>query len=327
MGGRNNITRFLRKWKKMEGNLYYELAGWTTSASAVDQRNFYFNLARDLSLSNRKELTQCTTKGVPLVYHCRVTVVRPYGDEDDVIMSAKGHTAQQNWVTRNAAVKTHFAREAMYKNAGVKKSERGRYDKTLKLNYNQASQTWALPEFSDQNAVYTLTGSDWDPSKIAIDDDADLVPTLFGTIVDEESLVTADTFNIQNAYLASRRKPQVDDMSGDEDVASSSILRQMFTVDDERDDEIQALTQVVGDSTPYDSDAVAGTFTSESVAAYGAVGTYAAPQITFDVDVPFGLMFWEMRKRTTDGENTAPAGMRDPVPFHVEVLGVSEMQG
>lgn len=311
----------------MEGNLYYELNTWTSEPSALEQRNYYFNLARDLSLANRKEMTQCTTKGVPLVYHCRVTVVRPFGDEDDVILSAKGHTAQQNWVTRNAAVKTHFAREAMYKNAGVKKSERGRYDKTLKLNYNQATQSWALPEFSDQSAIYGLAGSDWDPSKIAIDDDADLVPTLFGSIVDEESVVNAATFNIQNAYLSSRRKPQVDDMSADEDVAASSILRQMFTLDDERDDEIQALTQVVGDSTPYDSDSTSGTFTSESVAAYGAVGTYAAPQITFDVDVPFGLMFWEMRKRTTDGAVTGSAGMKDAVPFHIEVLGVSEMQG
>lgn len=311
----------------MEGNLYYDLEGWTSEASATEQRNYYFNLARDLSLANRKEMTQCTTKGVPLVYHCRVTIVRPYGDEEDVILTSKGHTAQQNWVTRNAAVKTHFAREAMYKNAGVKKSERGRYDKTLKLNYNQETQTWALPEFSDQSAFYGLSGSDWDPSTIAIDDDAALVPTLFGPIVNEESAVNATTFNIQNAYLASRRKPQVDDLDAGEDVAASSILRQMFTVDDERDDEIQALTQVVGDSTPYDSDSVQGTFTSESVAAYGAVGTYAAPQITFDVDVPFGLMFWELRKKTIDGANTASAGMKDAVPFHVEVLGISEMQG
>lgn len=311
----------------MEGNLYYDLSGWTSDSSVTEQRNYYFNLARDLSLANRKELTQCTTKGVPLVYHCRVTIVRPFMDNERVILTGKGHTAQQNWVTRNAAVKTHFAREAMYKNAGVKKSERGRYDKTLKLNYNQESQTWALPEFSDQSAIYNLTGSDWDPSKIAIDDDASLVPTLFGPIVDEESLVNSTTFNIQNAYLASRRKPQVDDMSVGEDVAASSILRQMFTVDDERDDEIQALTQVVGDSTPYDSDSVQGTFTSESVAAYGAVGTYAAPTITFDVDVPFGLMFWEMRKGTTDGAASGANGMKNHVPFHVEVLGISEMQG
>lgn len=311
----------------MEGRLLYSLGGWPSGADNDDQQNYYVNLARDLSLANRKEFHQCSTKGVPLVYHCRVTVNRGHVDDADVITNFAIGTAQSNWVTRNAAVKTHFAREAMYKNAGVKKSERGRYDKTLKLNYNAASQTWQLPQFSDGTSTFDTTGSDWDPSTISIDDDASLVPCLFGTVVDEESTINAATFNIQNAYLSSRRKPQVDDMSAAEDVATSSILRQMFELDDERDDEIQALTQSVGDGTPYDSDAVAGTYTSEAIAGYGVVGNLASPFLTMDVDIPFGMMQITVRKKTSDGATTSSGGMGNALPLHLEVLGISEMQG
>lgn len=308
----------------MEGRLFYGLAGWPTTSDADETERYYVNLARDLSLANRKEFHQCTTKGVPLVYHCRVTVNRGHIDDADVLTQIGIFTAQSNWVTRNAAVKTHFAREAMYKNAGVKKSERGRYDKTLKLNWDAASQTWQTPVFQDGATTYDTTGSDWDPSTISIDDDSSLVPCLLGSIANEESTVSADTFNIQNAYLASRRKPQVDDLSATEDVAVSSILRQMFELDDERDDEIQALTQSVGDGTPYDSDAVAGTYTSAAYAGYGVLGNLASPMLVMDVDIPFGLMEITANKKTSDG---AGGNISQQLFTHIEVLGISEMQG
>lgn len=311
----------------MEGRLLYGLDGWPTGSDADEQETYYVNLPRDLSLANRKHFDQCSAKGVPLVYHTRITISRGITDDDDISTLVGLYTAQSNWVTRNAAVKTHFAREAMYKNAGVKKSERGRYDKTLKLNFDAASQSWKTPEFNDGATAYGTTGSDWDVSTISISEDAALVPCLFGTVVDEESAISADTFNIQNAYLASRRKPQVDDLGVAEDVSAHSILRQMMTTDDDRDTEIQALTQSVGDGTPYDSDAIAGTFTSAATAAYVLVGNKASPQVVVDVDIPFGLMQVVARKRTQDGAASTAGGMDALLGFHVEVLGISEMQG
>lgn len=308
----------------MEGRLLYALDGWPSSDDADETETYYVNLARDLSLANRKHFDQCSAKGVPLIYHARVTISRGLTDDDDVNTQVGLFTAQSNWVTRNAAVKTHFAREAMYKNAGVKKSERGRYDKTLKLNFDTAIQTWKLPEFNDGATVYDTTGADWDVSSISISEDAALVPTLFGTVVDEESAISAATFNIQNAYLASRRKPQVDDLGAGEDVSAHSILRQMMTTDDDRDTEIQALTQSVGDGTPYNSDAIAGTFTSAATAAYVQVGNKASPQVIVDVDIPFGLMQVTARKTPQD-ESAGDLGAS--MPFHIEVLGISEMQG
>ena len=308
----------------MEGRLLYALDGWTSTNLADETETYYVNLPRDLSLANRKHFDQCSAKGVPLVYHTRITISRGITDDDDVNTQVTLSTAQSNWVTRNAAVKTHFAREAMYKNAGVKKSERGRYDKTLKMNFNAASQTWKVPVFGDGSTVYDTTGSDWDVSTISISEDSALVPCLFGTVVDEESAISAATFNIQNAYLASRRKPQVDDLGAGEDVSAHSILRQMMTTDDDRDTEIQALTQSVGDGTPYDSDAIAGTFTSAAIAAYVQVGNKASPQVVVDVDIPFGLMQIAARKTPQD---EAAGDLGASMGFHIEVLGISEMQG
>jgi len=309
----------------MEGILHYKPVDFSEETTEnYHAATVYGNLPRDLSLVNRKGFDMTTTKGVPLVYHCRVTVYRPSQDDTDVMLGVGIAGAQSNWVTRNASVKTHFAREKMYQNAGVKKSERGRYDKTLRLNYDAASQTWMVPVLTDGSSTFTASGSDWDPSKIAIGEDADLIPTLFGAVVNEESSISAATFNIQNAYLASRRKVAIEDVSDTEDVGAHSILRQMFVVDDADSDEIQAIAHSLGDEPPYDSDAVAGTFTSQTVLGLGQIGNLSSGQFTFDVDIPFGIFSMSISKQTLDNVNGAMES--DPL-IRIDVLGISEMQG
>ncbi len=309
----------------MEGILNYAPADFSSQTSDNYHKvTAYGNLPRDLSCANRKGFDMTTTKGVPLVYHARVTVFRNAQDDTDVLLSVGVAGAQSNWVTRNASVKTHFAREKMYQNAGVKKSERGRYDKTLRLNFDAASQSWMQPIFSDGHSTFTQSGADWDPSTIAVGEDSNLVPTLFGSIVNEESAISAATFNIQNAYLASRRKPAIDDETDTEDVAAHSILRQMFVVDDADSDEVQAIAHAVGDAPPYDSDAVAGTFTSMTTLGFGQIGNLANPQFSFDVDIPFGIFAMDIAKQTVD--NATGDMAHDPI-IRIEVLGISEMQG
>ena len=308
----------------MEGRLQYTLTGFNSNADNLDTQEGYINLARDLSMVNRKGFDMTSTKGVPLVYHVRMTALRPSQDDTDVLTSVTVGCAQSNWVTRNASVKTHFGREKMYKNAGVKKSERGRYDKTLRLNYDAASQTWLLPYMQDGSTTFDATGADWDPSKIAIGEDADLIPTLFGAVVNEENAISAATFNIQNAYLASRRKPSIDDETDTEDVAVHSILRQMFVVDDADSDEIQAIAHTVGDAPPYNSDAASGTFTCEALAGLAQLGNAAVPQVTIDCDIPFGLLHLTGVKQTIDNQTGDMAGS---ISIFIEVLGISEMQG
>jgi len=310
----------------MEGKLLYinpvDFSGETSEN--YHQGAAYINLPKDLSLVNRKGFDMTSSKGVPLVYHTRLTIHRSTQDDTDVTLIVGVNGAQSNWVTRNASVKTHFAREKMYANAGVKKSERGRYDKTLRLNFDAASQTWLVPHLNDGSTTWDATGADWDPSKIAVGEDADLIPTLFGAVVNEENAISAATFNIQNAYLASRRKVVIEDVGDAEDVGAHSILRQMFVVDDADSDEIQAIAHSVGDEPPYNSDAAAGTYTSMTSLGIHQIGNLAVPMGVMDVDIPFGICQLSLAKQTVDNAN---GSMEGSIIVAVEVLGISEMQG
>lgn len=283
----------------------------------------YLNLARDMSAVNRKAFHMTSTKGVPLVYHCRFTVIRPLEDDNDVLTYVAVGGAQENWVTRNASVKLHYAREKMFQNAGIRKSERGRYDKTIRLNYDSRSQTWTLPILTDNNSLFTDIG-EWDVSKIAIDEDTDLTPCLFGSVMNEEAAINGDTFNIQNAYLNSRRAPEQDE-GDDEGSAPHSIIRSLFNVEDAIDDEVQAIAQDNQDMTPYDHDGIAGSFTSVSLKGFSLMGATGGTIVqTFDVDIPFGICEVVTVKQTQDDSNS---DMEGTVPLLVEVLGISEMQG
>lgn len=309
----------------MEGRLSYKDDGFGDySAENMAVVTSYLNLPRDLSLANRKNFTMTTKKGVPLVYHCKFTVLRPLQDDTDVLLTAAVGVAQQNWVTRNASVKLHYARERMFKNAGIKRSERGRYDSTIRLVFDSASQTWEVPHFFDGNSTFTVTGSEWDNSKIAIDEDDDLVPALFGPVANEASAISATTFNIQNAYLNSRRKVEEDDVSATEGSADHSIIRSMFNVEDSVDDELSVIADDNQDKPPYDSDSSSGTYTCSVVAGITQIGNISNPIGVFYADIPFGICSVIFVKQTLDNEN---GSMQYDVPYYVEVMGVSEMEG
>jgi len=310
----------------MEGRLNYKDDGFSSeSVENMHVSTTYLNLPRDLALANRKNFTMTTKKGVPQVYHCKFTVLRPVQDDTDVLLTASVFTAQKNWVTRNASVKLHYGREKMFKKAGIKRSERGRYDSTIRLVVDSASQTWEVPIFTDTNSVYTATGSEWDNTVISTDEDTSLVPALFGSVVDESSSVSASTFNIQNAYLNSRRKPPVDDLLPAESSSSHSILRTLFTTElPNVETAVSDLADSNQDETPYDTDAAAGTFTSIAMAGITQIGNAANPIGVFYADIPFGICQMLMVKQTLDDND---GDMRYDVPYHVEILGFSEMEG
>lgn len=309
----------------MEGRFLYTDDGFAGQTAANQHASAtYLNLPRDLALANRKNFAMTSKKGVPLVYHCKFTVLRPLQDDTDVGLYSLILTAQKNWVTRNASVKLHYAREQMFKNAGIRRSERGRYDSTMRLVFDSGSQTWEVPNFTDAAATYTVSGSEWDNTKIAIDEDSDLTPALFGAIVNEASSISAQTFNIQNAYLNSRRKVELDDMTSAESSAEHSIIRSMFNVEDTVDDELSEIADDNQDQPPYDSDAVAGTYASIAIAGVIELGNMASTSGTFFCDVPFGICKVLHAKQTQDNGD---GSMEGNVLMHVEVLGYSEMEG
>ncbi len=175
------------------------------------------------------------------------------------------------------------------------------------------------------NGTTTFTDlGEWDASKVAIDDDPELVPCLFGTVLSEESAVSGDTFNIQNAYLNSRRALETDDQVDADSSAPHSILRSMVNIEDAVDDELQVIAQDNQDQTPYDAEAVAGTFTSATLLGITQVGNLAQSMVTIDVTIPFGICLVSIAKQTADD---ADGDMSGGLFVQCEVLGVSEMQG
>ena len=306
----------------MEGRLNYKETGFDATNATSDTTTSYVNLARDLAAANRKNFEQTTRKGVPLVYHCKLTVYRDFitdriGTQTQAIVA----TAQKNWVFRNGAVKLHAGREKMFRNAGIKKSDRGRYDKTIRYAWNAHNQTWITPLFLDGASTFTDFG-EWDLSKIAIDQDTELVPALYGAVFDEASATTGDNFNMPNAYLNSRRKIDLDDLPSAHGAADHSIIRSMFNVEDATDDELQVIADDNQDLPPYNQDSHMGSFTSKATAEYAVTGNYGAPKDTIYFDAPFGLFELVMLKSTDSAGNLSA-----DIPFHVEVLGISEMQG
>ncbi len=99
----------------MEGKLNYKMQGFDVGGSesgdpangTTDTATDYVNLARDLSAINRKGFEHTTRKGVPLVYHCKMTVYRSFTtDRANSSLAVIPSFAQSNWITRNGAVET-----------------------------------------------------------------------------------------------------------------------------------------------------------------------------------------------------------------------------
>lgn len=307
----------------MEGRLFYTIP-FDASSAASETEDVYFNLPRDLSALNRKEHHMTTKKGVPLNYHVRVTMLRPMTDTSTTVLSGAFATAPQNWVHRNGSVKLHYAREKMFQNAGIRKSERGRYSSTIRYVWNSASQSWIVPLFIDGTSTFTDLG-EWDDTTIAIDEDTDLNVALFGTPVDETSAVNAATFNVGNSYLHSRRKPDEDDADAGDVSSAHSIIRSLYNVEDATDDEIQAIAESEQDKPPYDQDGNAGTFTSMVYPPLMQLGNIGGSvKETVELVIPYGICTARFTKTEINGTSV---DLRADVPLYIEVLGTSEMQG
>jgi len=65
-----------------------------------------------------------------------------------------------------------------------------------------------------------------------------------------------------------------------------------------------------------------GSFTSKAVSETAVTGNYGAPKDTVYFDAAFGLVEITMLKTTDTAGN-----LSGDVSYHIEVLGISEMQG
>lgn len=305
----------------MEGTLNYNSGNVLTATLSTLEE---INLCRDLGAINRKAINQTTSKGIPLVYHTRITVYRtPDSSQADGITEVIAHTIPQNWVFRNAAVKLHAAREKMFRKNGVTKSMRGRYSSTIRYGWDGIDVSlFMVPLDANGNATWDESGSEtWDLSEIAISTDSNLKVLLCGeSHPDEEASINAITFNLATAYLNSRKPVPYDDGTDADTPAAYSIIRDMFSdYQAGKQDEVLTIAEITQDHPPYDADDVDGPFTQCVEAGRCHTGQGTASISSMMIDVPFGLFQLHAQRHNYDN-----AGNFD---FRVDVLGVSEMQG
>ncbi len=91
----------------------------------------YMNLVKDLSWLNSRGMEHTDREGHVVGYYVDITIVM----DSDVPFAFL--SAPNTWKMRNAFRKWHFARLEMFRNAGVTKSEMGKYGQTIRPFLNQ----------------------------------------------------------------------------------------------------------------------------------------------------------------------------------------------
>lgn len=316
----------------MEGTLNYKASIGTTATAPGA-----INLCRDLSLLNRKNHEHTTRKGVPLVYHTKITTYRPASTDADEMQILKFQTVPSNWVYRNAAVKLHYAREAMMKKNGITKKERGRYDHTIRYGWENtdtsegSSSGWITPIDKDDNEFSSAELGTWDTTELILNDGTEVRPSLWGGISDqlEDTSNAAGNHSLALMYLQSRHLIREDDqdatnLEGDgaeqEFPGEFSIIRDLFNPGIDTMDEVRESVSESQDNPPYDADdiSVTATFVEPIEKARTMTGLQSMVKDVCYVDVPFGIV---------DVVGLIKSGSARTMYWQVEVLGVSEMQG
>ena len=289
------------------------------------------NLPRDFAAVNRHNVAHTTSKGVPLVYRCAVTIMptlvteaynRIFAEDPNMIQVAEIIHAPNTWVTRNAVVKTHAARENMFKQQGVKKSERGAYSRTLRPTWSASPDTFLIPRKGSTSGGADYAMGEWDYSALKADDG------------DLSHLRLVGDSGILSLYLDSRKQISYDSNSGTDATGSdnpddtnqpvdSNILRQLLSPTlgiSSKDDEVTALARDEQDNPPYSLDNN-GDHTDPVLAGRQYIGGMAGISHTAVYDIPLGI--FEMKALNAYIDTGANATL--PFEFKVEVLGIYEM--
>tara|TARA_B100002052_G_C15869963_1_gene594184 strand:+ start:85 stop:1041 length:957 start_codon:yes stop_codon:yes gene_type:complete len=299
------------------------------------------NVPKDLSILNRRGYASTTRKGVPLVYQCKVDF---YLHDDDGLgpTDAMGADVQgvltldgcvNNWVMRNAAVKWHAAREAMFKDAGVSKNQRGAYSHEIRYNFDSNGDSFLSPIDGDGNA---FTGGTWDVSTLSYGSATSFQLGLVSNGDNEEAdSFAGDYLQIGHSYLVSRLNQQADtNLEGEEGPAKFSVLQRMLggqAAFSTIQDEVTGAARDEQDNPPYevldisDSGDVGHDIT-EKVELGRAVAGFGNAYGSCIVEIPFGIARLQSYLRDANGTNAA-SGKLTPGMICVEVLDIYEMQG
>lgn len=328
------------------------------------------NGCKDLSALNRKHIEQTTRSGVPLVYRFAVSAysgiidmagsggavgdqllsATPDGftDAQDVDSSAskdfemvstslkdnivviKFFGTLNNWVYRNAAVKTHAAREAMFKDAMVKKSQRGSYDHTIHYAWASHSESYLTPVHGTAvESVNNISGGSWENSQLVYPADVDgAVLCLTGAHTSEESAEGSRNYLVlPQLYLQSRHAevPADSNVESATNAAKFSVLNKLLTPNYMGTmDEVTAFARDNQDNPPYDLTEVGGDWSTPVEIGrlqFNANVGHAAQTV---IDCPFG--FCLIRAQVMNAHERTDGNINAQVDLAFRLLNVREME-
>ncbi|HHZ94245.1 MAG TPA: hypothetical protein EYN67_01520 [Flavobacteriales bacterium] len=119
----------------------------------------YYNIAKSLSQLNARNEEITDREGNLYGYWCKISTI---SSANDTLMMA---WVPNTWKVRNAFRKFHFARDHMFRQAGITKKEMGTYGRTLRPYFSQdhqASGDHPLKLLNvDTPAFVSATGGEW----------------------------------------------------------------------------------------------------------------------------------------------------------------------
>ena len=285
------------------------------------------NIMRDLASANRHNVAHTTSKGVPYVVRCAITTSckiayglgstsynQIFNEDENMVQVAQILHAPNTWVTRNAVVKTHAARENMFKLQGVKKSERGAYSRTIRPTWSASPDTFLTPKKASGTEAEAYAMGEWDYSSLKADDG------------DLSHLMLTGNGSMLSLYLDSRRQVSADSNSEDDSEdqpVDSNILRQLLSPTlgiSAKDDDVVALARDEQDNPPYSLDND-GDHTDPILAGRHFIGARAGLTHTEVYDIPLGIFQVKGLNAYVD----AGANRTTPMNIKVEVLGIYAM--
>lgn len=319
--------------------------------------------AKDLSALNRKHIGQTSNKGVPYLYTLAVTTYPAlFKDEppapsnvnttqylfdgigqENAMVTSVFYGSPNTWVQRNGAVKTHAAREQMFRDSEVTKEERGAYDATIHYKLQNGTpnsrpllgvlqsggadgEVWEADEIDGGRAENDPVGvSPWEYSRLIFPDDpGGALLHLCGPHLSEESTTAFAALCMPQLYLSSRGEPLHDSNEFDEDTPMKfSVLNKMLTSNYKGImDEIVVLARSESDTPPYDlKDLTNDQFYCQEIGR-SQFTAGAGNSATTIIEAPFGLFEMQSLISNVDilGEGTTGT-----INYTVELLGITEM--
>jgi hypothetical protein len=248
----------------------------------------------------------------------------------DNVVVIKFFGTLNNWVYRNAAVKTHAAREAMFKDAMVKKSQRGSYDHTIHYAWASHSESYINPIHGTAvETANTIDGGSWENSKLIYPADTDgAVLCLTGAHSSEESAEGSRAYLVlPQLYLQSRHAEVPDDSNIESatNAAKFSVLNKLLTPNYMGTmDEVTAFARDNQDNPPYSLTEVGGDWSTPVEIGrlqFNANVGHAAQTV---IDCPFG--FCLIRAQVMNAHERNDANINAQVDLAFRLLSVREME-